>query len=129
MGLYERHIGPRLVRCLCGMADISAEREKLVPRAVGTVLEIGFGPGLNLPFYDPGRVTRVIGVDPNQPFLRLDEPQQGAARVPLESRQAPAEQLPLEAASVDTAVVTFPLCSVQDPVRCLSELRRVLRPE
>lgn len=129
MGLYERHIGPRLVRCVCGMADISAERGKVVPQATGTVLEIGFGPGLNLPFYDPARVTRVIGVDPNEPFLKLGEAQQRAARVPLEIRQAPAEQLPLDAASVDTAVVTFTLCSVQDPIRSLSELRRVLRPE
>lgn len=62
MGFYERHIGPRFVRCLCAMADISAEREKIVPRATGTVLEIGFGPGLNLPFYDPALVSGVIGV-------------------------------------------------------------------
>ena len=128
MGFYERHIGPRFVRCLCAMADISAEREKIVPRATGTVLEIGFGPGLNLPFYDPAQVSRVIGVDPSEPFLKLGEAQQRVAKVPVEIRCAPAESLPLEDASVDTAVITYTLCSVHDPMRCLSEVRRVLRP-
>jgi SAM-dependent methyltransferase len=128
MGFYERHVGPRLVRCLCAMSDIRAEREKIVPRAAGTVLEIGFGPGLNLPFYDPARVSRVIGVDPNEPLLRLGEAPRREARIPVEIRCAPAEDLPLDDASVDTAVITYTLCSVHDPMRCLSEVRRVLRP-
>ena len=128
MGFYERHIGPRFVRCLCAMADISAEREKIVPRATGTVLEIGFGPGLNLPFYDPAQVSRVIGVDPNETFLKLGEAQQRVAKVPVGIRRASAESLPLDDASVDTTVITYTLCSVHDPMRCLSEVRRVLRP-
>lgn len=128
MGFYERHIGPRFVRCVCAMANIAAEREKIVPRATGTVLEIGFGPGLNLPFYNPAQVSRVIGVDPNEPFLKLGAAQRRAAKIPVEIRCAPAESLPLEDASVDTAVITYTLCSVQDPMRCLSEVRRVLRP-
>ncbi|MDR7039902.1 SAM-dependent methyltransferase [Methylobacterium sp. BE186] len=128
MGFYERHLGPRLVGCLCGLADIAAERERLVPRASGTVLEIGFGPGLNLPYYDPERVTRVIGVDPSAAFLGLGAERRRAARVALDIRQAPAEDLPLADATIDTALVTFTLCSVADPARCLSEIRRVLRP-
>lgn len=129
MGFYERHVGPRFVRCLCAMADIAAEREKIVPLASGIVLEIGIGPGLNLPFYDPARVTRVIGVDPNDAFLKLGQAQRRGARVPVEIVQAPAERLPLEAASVDSAVITYTLCSVRDPAQALAEVRRVLRPE
>ncbi len=128
MSYYERYIGPRLVRCLCAMADISAEREKIVPRASGTVLEIGLGPGLNLPFYDPAQVSRVIGVDPNESFLKLGEAQRRAAKIPVEIRCTPAESLPLEDGCVDTAVITYTLCSVHNPLRCLSEVRRVLRP-
>lgn len=129
MGLYARHLGPRLVRCVCSMEDVRREREKVVPLATGIVLEIGIGPGLNLPLYDAARVTRVIGVDPNEGFLRLGRENRCRCEVPLEIVVAPAEALPLPPDSVDTAVVTFTLCSVDDPLKALAEIRRVLRPE
>ncbi|MGH1569529.1 class I SAM-dependent methyltransferase [Methylobacterium sp. P31] len=115
--------------CVCATADIQAEREKIVPAAQGVVLEVGIGPGLNLSLYDPARVRRVIGVDPHAAFLKLGRARREAARVPVEIRQEPAEAMQLPSRSVDTAVVTFTLCSVEDAARCLSEIRRVLRPE
>ncbi|MDQ4136573.1 MAG: class I SAM-dependent methyltransferase, partial [Pseudomonadota bacterium] len=129
MGFYASHLGPRLVRCVCAMEDVRREREEIVPRASGTVLEIGIGPGLNLPFYDTSRVERVIGVDPNESFLRLGQAERGRCPVPLDIIVAPAEALPLADDSVDTAVVTFTLCSVDDPLQALAEVRRALRPE
>ena len=128
MGFYARHIGPRFVSCLCSMEAIANERERVVPQASGVVLEIGIGPGLNLPLYDPDRVTRVIGVDPIAGFLKLGWERHRRSPVPLEIIQAPAENLPLEDASVDTAVITYTLCSVQDPAEALREVRRVLKP-
>ena len=128
MGFYARHLGPRFVRCLCCREDIAAEREKIVPRARGTVLEIGFGPGHNLPHYDAGKVEHVIGVDPNDGFLDLAAEALAKTRIPVEIRKAPAEKLPLADGSVDTAVVTYTLCSVADAARALAELRRVLKP-
>ena len=129
MGFYARHLGPRFVRCLCCREDIAAERAKIVPRARGTVLEIGFGPGHNLPYYETGRVERVIGVDPNDGFLDLASTALAAAGMPVEIRKAPAEKLPLADASVDTAVVTYTLCSVADAGRSLAEVRRVLKAD
>jgi len=128
MGFYARYIGPKFVSCLCSMEDVTAERERIIPLAHGVVLEIGMGPGLNLPFYNPDQVTKVIGVDPNQAFLRLGESRRQASPVPLEVIRAPAEALPLEAASVDTVVITYTLCSVDDPEQALREIRRVLKP-
>jgi len=128
MGFYARHIGPRFVSCLCSMEVIASEREKVVPQASGVVLEIGIGPGLNLPLYDPARVTHVIGVDPMAGFLGLGQERHRRSPVPLEIIQAPAERLPLEDSSIDTAVITYTLCSVDDPARALREVRRVLRP-
>jgi ubiquinone/menaquinone biosynthesis C-methylase UbiE len=128
MGFYARHIGPRFVSCLCAMEAIANERQKVVPQASGVVLEIGIGPGLNLPLYEPSRVMRVIGVDPGTDFLKLGRERQGRAPVPLGIIQAPAEALPLADNSVDTAVITYTLCSVEDPAQALREVRRVLRP-
>src|SRR3712207_2864794 len=95
MGFYARHIGSRFVSCLCSMEAIAHERAKVVPQASGVVLEIGIGPGLNLPLYDPSRVTRVIGVDPGADFLKLGRERHRRSPVPLEIIQAPAEALPL----------------------------------
>jgi ubiquinone/menaquinone biosynthesis C-methylase UbiE len=128
MGLYARYIGPRFVSCLCSMQDITAERLKVVPNASGVVLEIGIGPGLNLPHYDRSRVERVIGVDPSSDFLGIGSARHAMSPVPLQIITAPAEAIPLSDASIDTAVVTYTLCSVEDPKRVLSELRRVLKP-
>jgi ubiquinone/menaquinone biosynthesis C-methylase UbiE len=128
MGFYARHIGPRFVSCLCSMEAIASEREKVVPQASGVVLEIGIGPGLNLPLYDPARVTRVIGVDPMAGFLSLGQERHRRSPVPLEIIRPPAERLPLEDSSIDTAVITYTLCSVEDPAQALREVQRVLRP-
>jgi ubiquinone/menaquinone biosynthesis C-methylase UbiE len=110
------------------MQDVTEERSKVLPRASGVVLEIGIGPGLNLPLYDPARVECVIGVDPGADFLRIGSARHATSQVPLKIIEAPAEALPLPDATIDTAVVTYTLCSVEDPKRVLAELRRVLKP-
>jgi SAM-dependent methyltransferase len=129
VSFYSRYIGPKFVSCLCSMGDITAERERVVPLARGVVLEIGMGPGLNLPFYNPLNVTKVIGVDPNDAFLHLGERRHRSSPVPLEILRAPAERLPLADIIIDTAVITYTLCSVDNPEQALREVRRVLKPE
>jgi len=46
--------------------------------AHGAVVEVGFGSGLNLPCYDPAKVMRLIGVDPNAIMLSLAKGQSGS---------------------------------------------------
>ena len=52
MGLYDRYVVPRLVTCACGTKPVIKQRQKGVPKAMGTVLEFGIGAGHNLPHYD-----------------------------------------------------------------------------
>jgi SAM-dependent methyltransferase len=107
-----------------GMRD---ERRALLSHARGEVLEIGAGTGRNLPLYPP-TVTRVVATEPDPHMLRRLRRTVHEASVPVELISAPAEALPLAAASFDTVVGTLVLCTVSDPAVVLAEVSRVLRP-
>ncbi len=128
MGFYFDRIVPRLTHLCCGSGRIGAQRGLVVPEVEGVVVEIGFGSGHNLGFYDPEKVRRVVGVEPHEGMLRLAGTNVDRSPVPVDILQGVAENLPLEAHSADTAVLTYTLCSVGGPLAALSELRRVLKP-
>jgi SAM-dependent methyltransferase len=128
MNAYERYLLPRLIDSACGAAPVRRQRRRVVPRARGVVLEIGIGTGRNLPFYDPQRVQRLIGVDPSAAAWRLAAGRLRGVPFPVEFIGLPGEELPLDPASVDTIVMTYSLCSIPDPAAALAGMRRVLRP-
>ena len=59
MGFYSDSVVPRLVTCACGTKPILKQREKIVPKAAGRVLEIGMGAGHNLPYYRPEQIQEL----------------------------------------------------------------------
>jgi len=128
VGLYRRHVLPRLVDRLCGLENVAELRAAVVPRARGVVLEVGFGTGLNLPWYDPARVERLIAVEPAEEMLARSRDRARATPFPIETLALDGERIRLETASVDSVVVTFTLCTIADPRRALEGMRRVLRP-
>lgn len=129
LSFYSRAIAPRVVSALCGLGPITTQRRRVVPQASGRVLEIGIGSGRNLPFYDPSKVSKVIGVDPDTTMLKLGKGRFQASAVALDAKQGSAECLPLDDGSIDTALVAYTLCSVPDPAKALAEIKRVLRPD
>ena len=99
----------------------------LLAGAEGRVLEIGGGTGANLAYY-PAGVESLTITEPEPPMLKR---LQGHVREQASQAtvlRAPAEDLPFEDLSFDTAVSTLVLCGVSDQPRALGELRRVLRP-
>jgi ubiquinone/menaquinone biosynthesis C-methylase UbiE len=128
MGFYEKHIVPHIINCACGSKPIRYQRKKVVPMAEGTVLEIGIGTGLNLPYYDPTKVRKVIGLDPSEASWKLAGERAKDLPFPVEFVGLPGEQIPLDDKSVDTVLVTFSLCTIPDPVKALEGMRRVLKP-
>ena len=125
---YERNVLPWLIDFACGMKSVSRQRMKVIPQAQGRVLEIGLGTGLNLPFYDTGRVSELVGVEPSLTMHHLAMKRSRAAGIPVELVGIGAERLPLADHVFDTVVSTYTLCTIPDPVLALRELRRVLRP-
>jgi ubiquinone/menaquinone biosynthesis C-methylase UbiE len=126
--IYRRFILPRLVHFACGLRPATRQRARTVPAASGVVLEIGFGSGLNLPFYDPAKVSRVWALDPSNQMWHLARERVRRARFPVDFLEARAEDVPLPDRSVDTVVVTYALCTVPGVLDALGEARRVLAP-
>jgi ubiquinone/menaquinone biosynthesis C-methylase UbiE len=116
------------VHLTCGQRPVSRQREKVVPLASGQVLEVGVGSGLNLPFYDSTRVSRLWGLDPVPEMTRMARETARSVDFEVELINAPAEEIPLAADTVDSIVVTYTLCTIPRPEAAIGEMRRVLRP-
>jgi len=128
MSFWADRVLPHLVEKACRSHAILEERQRWVPRAHGDVLELGVGSGLNLAFYDAAKVHKVTGIDPSAPLLARAAARISDAPVPVDLVRGRAEDLPFPDRAFDSAVVTYSLCSVDDPARVLAEVRRVLRP-
>jgi ubiquinone/menaquinone biosynthesis C-methylase UbiE len=128
MLLARRDVLPHLIDIACSTRPSRKQREKIVPLAEGDVLEIGFGSGLNLPFYDTRRVRKVWGLEPSEGMRRKARPVLEAHDLDVEFIDLPGESIPLEADSVDTVLVTYSLCTIADVASALEGMRRVLKP-
>src|SRR5262245_32428914 len=128
MGLYAQIVFPRLMDWLMSGPEFEKLRTSLLSEASGDVLEIGFGTGLNLPHY-PARVSSLAAVDPVSLLPDRVAQRIAAAPFPVERCETPAEQLPFGDRRFDMVVSTWTLCSVGDPTRALTNIRRVLKPE
>jgi ubiquinone/menaquinone biosynthesis C-methylase UbiE len=126
--LYEKYVLPRVVHVACSAKPAMRQRQKVVPLASGRVLEIGIGSGLNLPFYDARRVHKLWGLEPSAEMTCLAARSAKSVPFELEFIASPAETIPLENGSIDTVVMTYVLCTIQEPAVALGEMRRVLRP-
>lgn len=128
MGFYAKHILPRLIDVAMKNKETTRLRKNWIPQARGEVLEIGMGSGLNLPFY-PAAVQHVYGVEPSVELQKMARERVLKTHIKVDFLTQSAEvSLPLSAASVDTIVSTWTLCSIPQVVDALKEMRRVLKP-
>ena len=128
MSFYDDRILPHLVNIACSSRPTRKQREKVVPLAEGEVLEIGFGSGLNLPFYDTQRIHKIWALEPSEGMRRKAAPTVEGSGINVEFIDLPGESIPLEPNSVDTVLVTYSLCTIPDTVAALEGMRRVLKP-
>jgi ubiquinone/menaquinone biosynthesis C-methylase UbiE len=128
MSFYSERVLPHLIDVACSTRPQQKQREKIVHRAAGDVLEIGFGSGLNLPYYDSARVRKIYGLEPSPGMRRKAQPAVEKSGIDVEFIDLPGEEIPLETDSVDTVLVTYTLCTIPDAVTALEGMRRVLKP-
>ena len=128
MSWYEEKMLPRLINLACSSKPTNKQREKIVPRASGDVLEIGFGSGLNLAHYDSDNVRRIWGLEPSEGMRKLAAKPIAESGLDVELIDLPGEEIPLEDNSVDTVLITFALCTIPEVAAALDGMRRVLKP-
>lgn len=127
MRLYADVILPRLLDWTLSHEAVTRYRRAALAEARGDVLEVGFGTGLNLPYY-PAPVRRLTTVDSSLAMGRLARARIAASAIPVEQRVLDGARLPFPDETFDTVVSTFTLCSIEDVDRALGEVRRVLKP-
>jgi ubiquinone/menaquinone biosynthesis C-methylase UbiE len=125
---YEDRVIPRMINFLCSATPNQKQRQKIVPEAEGEILEIGFGSGLNVPFYDGSKVKKIWALEPSGGMRRIAQPTVDETDMDIEFIDLPGEQIPLDDNSVDTVLVTYTLCTIPDTKMALEGMRRVLRP-
>ncbi len=127
MGVYGDRVLPRILNVACGLKSVQPLRRRVCEGLEGDVLEIGFGSGLNVPFY-PEAVTRVAAVEPADVGWKLAEKRLRATSVPVQRSGLDGQSLPFADNSYDTALSTWTMCTIPDVATALSEVRRVLKP-
>jgi len=125
--IYTNQILPRILDCGMGLSYIGEERQKCLSNVSGQVLEIGFGSGLNLPYYS-SRVERLVAIDPSRVSAKLARKRVVVAPFPVEYLPLKGEEIPAADQSFDSVVSTFTLCTIPDVAIALWQIRRVLKP-
>lgn len=126
MGFFSQVVVPHLCDFLLNTSLLARHRRQLLAAARGDVLEIGFGTGLNLPYYPEG-VHKLTAVDPNPGMHRLAQRRVRESKIEVDQQVLSGEHLPFEDNRFDCAVSTFTLCSIEDVAQALREVYRVLK--
>jgi SAM-dependent methyltransferase len=127
VGIYRDHVLPRILNTVMNTKETRRIRAQVCEGLAGEVVEIGFGTGHNLPFL-PDEVKRLRAVDPMAKGRDLAAGRLAEARCEVEFVGLDGQRLPLPDASADAVLLTWTLCSIEDPVAAVREMRRVLRP-
>ncbi|MFS8896858.1 class I SAM-dependent methyltransferase [Synechococcus sp. R3-13] len=124
--LYRRIIFPRLLDLALSGEGMERYRRQLLAHVQGSVLEIGFGTGLNLPCY-PEHIRKITGVDPDPGMGSLARRRIASSPIAVDWQVADAQKLPFPSQSFDSVVSTWTLCSIPNVAKALGEIRRVLQ--
>ena len=127
MGWYGDNLVPRITNFALAHKRTAEVRERVCAGLSGSVVEVGFGSGLNAAFY-PAALDEVLAVEPSDVAWRMAEPRVAGTKTEVRRVGLDGQSLPLADATADTALSTWTLCTIPDVARALGEVRRVLKP-
>ncbi len=128
MGLYAKLIFPQLMNLSMDSENLAQYRQDLLAQVSGTVLEIGFGTGLNLAYY-PKHIQSLVAIEQNEGMQSLVQKRIQASSIAVDLQFLDVERLPMPDHSFDSVVSTWTLCSVNHIHQALREVHRVLKPQ
>lgn len=127
MGFYGEQILPRVQDRVMAVKRLREARRRVCASLEGTVVEVGFGTGLNAPYY-PSEVTKIVAIEPSPVCMRIAEPRIAQRATTVEYGGLTGEQLDLPTSEFDAALSTWTLCTIPNLEAALAEVRRVLKP-
>ena len=127
MGLYREQILPRLQDRVMSRRGTRDVRQRVCAGLAGDVVEVGFGTGLNVPFY-PVEVSRIFAVEPSRVCMELAKSRITHSKTPVILAGLNGEHLELATDSFDAVLSTWTLCTIPKLDEALEEIRRVLKP-
>jgi ubiquinone/menaquinone biosynthesis C-methylase UbiE len=128
MNIYSRLIFPTLIDRVMSGNDFVNYRREILADATGSVLEIGFGTGLNLAYYPSNKVQKITTVDVNPGMNKIAQKRIATSPISVDYQVLNGERLPMTAATFDTVVSTWTLCSIKHVESAIAEIYRVLKP-
>src|SRR5437773_12098309 len=94
VGFYQERVLPRFQDKVMARKPNPAVRARVCEGLHGTVVEVGFGTGLNARYY-PSEVTKVVAIEPSRVCMRIAEPRIAKSSVPVEYGGLTGEHLAL----------------------------------
>jgi ubiquinone/menaquinone biosynthesis C-methylase UbiE len=129
LSFYDKYILPKVLNCTCASKPINYQRDKIVPLAKGAVLDVGIGSGLNIPFYNKTKIKQLYGLDPSKELLDIAKSVAKEKNLEIEFLECGAESIPLADKSIDTVLITYTMCTIQDVAKSNSEIMRILKDD
>ena len=123
---YQQHVFPHILNQVMQVPSLMQSRAELLKSIQGDVLEIGFGTGLNIPFYQA--VDTLYALEPNADVFQLARERIFKARLLGQHIKGSAAELRFADNYVDHVVSTWTMCSIANLDKALAEIRRVLKP-
>ena len=127
MNPYSQFLLPRLLDWAMSDQTFSQYRKELLSQVTGDTLEIGFGTGLNLPYY-PSDLQKLTAIDANPGMSAIAEKRIRESGMVVDHRVLNGESLPIADQQFDSVVSTWTLCSIAKVEQALQEIDRVLKP-